>query len=85
MDNPNTRDVTAEMELRELFGAEMRGVFWRGWAELVHQMRSNSEPGSPYHNHHEELWPELETLLNQHARGHALFEGMVLEFDGLLR
>ena len=62
----------------------LSGVFWRGWAELVHQMRYNSAPGSPYHNHFEELWPEVQTLLSQHARGPELFEGMVLEFHGLL-
>ena len=82
--NPNTKDVTAEMELRGLSGTEMRELVWRGWAELVHQMRYNSKPGSTYHNHYEELWPELTGSTEPACVRPGPLEGMVSKYHGLL-
>eukprot|EP00891_Asterochloris_glomerata_P008547 jgi/Astpho2/8547/fgenesh1_pg.00125_%23_43_t len=83
--DPNTRDVTGKVQLRELFGREMRGAFWRGWAELLWHVDNNSGPGQSYHNHHEELQPELNELLKKHPRGWELLFRMVAQFDGLIR
>ena len=36
MDDEHTRDVTSEMQLRCLFGKEMRAAFWRGQYWYLH-------------------------------------------------
>ena len=63
----------------------MRGAFWRGWAELLWHVDNNSGPGQSYHNHHEELQPELNELLKKQLRGWELLFRMVAQFDGLIR
>ena len=85
LNDPATRDVTGEVQLRELFGKEMRGAFWRGWAELQWHMDHNSGPDQAYENHVEELFPELNDLLSKVPRGWDLFFSMVTQFDGLIR